>query len=152
MVRQGAAIELSDGEREALEKSVRGWKTEQRITQRAKIILALGEGKTGQQIALEQGVREGTVSKWRIRYAKSGIRGLSDAQRPGKPVQYGATFGKKVLETLELPPPGGQASWDGASVAKYLGTSDDAVWRFLKKEGISLSRQRRTYPVKNKIE
>jgi transposase len=46
------------------------------------------------------------------------------------------------LKTLELPPPRGQAVWDGPAIAKHLNTSVDAVWRVLRKEGICLARQR----------
>jgi hypothetical protein len=47
-----------------------------------------------------------------------------------------------VLAALEQKPPSGQAVWDGPALARHLGTSDDAVWRILRKEGICLSRQR----------
>jgi hypothetical protein len=65
-----------------------------------------------------------------------------DLPRNGRPVQYDAEFRNSVLNLLETPPPAGQARWDGGSVAKALGVSDDAVWRLLRKEGICLSRQR----------
>jgi hypothetical protein len=48
----------------------------------------------------------------------------------------------RVLRQLELPPPKGLASWDGASLAAALGASDDAVWRLLRREGGQLRRRR----------
>lgn len=69
-------------------------------------------------------------------------KGLKDRPRSGKPARYGAEFRNGVLNTLELPPPVGQAHWDGPAVAKHLDTSVDAVWRLLRKEGVCLSRQR----------
>jgi transposase len=93
-------------------------------------------------IARDLKVRPNTVIEWRRRFDKQGINGLKDRPRPGKPVQYEAEFRNKVLKALELPPPSGQARWDGPAVAKYLGTSVHAVWRLLRKEGICLSRQR----------
>jgi transposase len=48
----------------------------------------------------------------------------------------------RLLEQIEQPPPAGLAIWDGGSLAKALGVSDDAVWRLLRKEGIQLQRHR----------
>ena len=36
----------------------------------------------------------------------------------------------------------GHSHWDGPSLSRHLGASDDAVWRVLRKEGICLARQR----------
>lgn len=62
--------------------------------------------------------------------------------RPGAPKTYDEDFRRRVLATLELPPPKGQAVWDGPAVAKAVGGSVYAVWRVLRKEGICLQRQR----------
>ena len=43
---------------------------------------------------------------------------------------------------IECYPPNGQPSWDGPSMADYLGVSKDAVWRLLRPGGVWLSRQR----------
>ena len=72
-----------------------------------------------------------------------GANGLRDKQRPGKPPRQPATeLRNHLLMQLEQPPPTGQASWDGASLAQTLGVSDDTVWRLLRKEGIQLQRHR----------
>ena len=52
------------------------------------------------------------------------------------------TAGADNLRQLELPPPKGLASWDGASLAAALGASDDAVWRLLRREGVQFRRRR----------
>jgi transposase len=70
------------------------------------------------------------------------LAGLRDLPRPGKPRTYKEDFRLRVLQILEKPPPKGQAVWDGPSLARHLGASDDAVWRVLRREGICLSRQR----------
>lgn len=57
-------------------------------------------------------------------------------------ISGGKEFRNLVLKTLEIPPPKGQSRWDVPSVSRYLGVSDDAVWRILRKEGICLARQR----------
>ena len=55
---------------------------------------------------------------------------------------YGEAFRDRVLKTLEQPPPAGQAVWDGPALATAVEGSTHAVWRVLRKEGISLQRQR----------
>ncbi len=140
---KSAPILICDEEqRKAIEALVASRTEEARLVERAKMIRGCLEGKPVVQIARELGVRPNTVIEWRTRFAKLGVAGLKDRARSGKPVAYGADFRKQVLELLELPPPKGQACWDGASVAKRLNVSDDAVWRLLRKEGICLSRQR----------
>jgi transposase len=125
-----------------LEQLARSRTEEARLVERAKIILKCLEGERVREIAKDLKVRPNTVIEWRRRFEKDGIKGLKDRPRSGKPARYDAGFRKDVLDTLELPPPAGQARWDGPAVAKHLDTSVDAVWRLLRKEGICLSRQR----------
>src|SRR6267378_3695710 len=96
---------------------------------RVKIVLACLEGKRNDTVGREFGVRPNTVGLWRKRFAAAGLAGLRDRARPGKTAKYGADLRLRVLRQLELPPPKGLASWDGASLAAALGASDDAVWR-----------------------
>lgn len=115
---------------------------EARLVERAKMVLRCIAGEPVSQIARHLQVRPNTVIDWRGRFVREGLPGLRDRARPGKPVQYGADFRKRVLELLEQPPPEGQAHWDGPAVAERLKCSVHAVWRVLRKEGICLSRQR----------
>jgi hypothetical protein len=48
----------------------------------------------------------------------------------------------RLLAQIEQPPPAGPATWDGRSLSKALGVSDDAVWRRLRQEGIQRQRHR----------
>lgn len=113
-----------------------------RLVERAQMVLACIEGDAIKDIAARLQTRPNTVIVWRNRFMARGVDGLRDRPRPGKPRHYGAEFRQQVLATLELPPPAGQATWDGAAVAQHLGASPDAVWRVLRKEGIALQRQR----------
>jgi transposase len=127
---------------EALKKIASSRKMEARLVQRAQIVLKRIEGRTISKVAQEQGVCTTTVVSWYHRFESEGIAGLHDRSRSGKPSVYKEEFRNQVLELLEQPPPDGQASWDGPSVARHLNVSADAVWRLLRKEGICLSRQR----------
>lgn len=132
----------SEGDRKVLESWASSRTLEARLVERARIVLQCLEGKRVSAIARNLKVRPNTVIDWRRRFEREGIAGLQDRPRSGKPRRYTEEFRNQVLAALELPPPRGQASWDGPAVAKQLKASVHAVWRVLRKEGICLSRQR----------
>lgn len=142
MPRKAPIPNCTDKDKEALEQILRSRTEEVRMVERAKIILKCLEGERVHKIAKDLNVRPNTVIEWRRRFEKDGIKGIKDKPRSGKPARYDAEFRSQVLKALELPPPAGQAQWDGPAVAKHLDTSVDAVWRLLRKENICLSRQR----------
>ena len=110
---------------------------------RAKIVLAACEGRTTQEIARSLGTRTATVSKWRNRFARSGLTALRDAPRSGQPVKYGAQAERRILAKLDEPPPEGYAAWNGSLLAESLGdVHKRQVWRVLEKHGIQLQRRR----------
>jgi transposase len=109
---------------------------------RAKIVLGCIDGKRVIDIAAELGEQIDVVIKWRDRFIANGIAGLKDAPRSGKPITYGDEWKNTVLEKLNEKPPYGLARWDGPTLAKELNTSEDAVQRFLQKQGIQLARMR----------
>jgi transposase len=142
MPRKAPLPKCSEVDRKILEQWAQSRTEELRIVERAKIILKCLRGERVLSIARDLKVRPNTVIEWRRRFEKQGVQGLKDRPRTGKPLHYETEFRNKVLKTLELPPPSGQARWDGPAVAKHLDTSVHAVWRLLRKEGICLSRQR----------
>ena len=113
-----------------------------RLVERARMVLRCIDGEAIKDIAAALQVKPNTVITWRNRFMTHGLDGLRDKPRSGKPPRYPSTFRQQVLDALEEDPPPGQATWDGPSLAKRLGASDDAVWRVLRKEGICLSRHR----------
>jgi transposase len=125
-----------------LERISKSLSTEIRIVRRARMVLGCLEGKRIKDISAELGEQEDVIIKWRDRFVVKGIAGLSDIPRPGKPVTYGTEWKKLVLEKLDEKPPNSLARWDGPTLAAALGTSEDAVQRFLKNEGIQLARMR----------
>src|SRR5277367_2467573 len=108
---------------------------------RAKIILGCCEGEAQTALAQRLGTRPNTVSKWRSRFARLGLKGLEDAPRPGKPKRY-VGLREQVLKKVETPPPKGQARWDGLSLAKVVGVKKSTVYNVLRKEGVQLQRMR----------
>lgn len=135
-------IVLTAEERAKLEEWVRASTTEQRLAQRARFILAAAEGEATTHIAERMGVRPGTVSKWRTRFAEERIRGLQDQLRSGTPATYGPETEEAILAKLDDPPPKGHSTWNGQLLAEALGISSHHVWRVLRRHGIQLQRRR----------
>ena len=116
---------------------------ESRLVERAKIILLSMDGLSDIEIAAALDTSSVTVGKWRRRFIDSGLLGLYDAPRSGKPASYEPLDTRNaILQVLEESPPKGQATWDGNAVAAKLGISAHKVWRVLRAEGICLQRHR----------
>ncbi len=127
--------------------TLRGWTrkgtSEQRLVERAKIILLSQEGVTVENIARQLGTRPARVSEWRQRFAQDRLSALSDAPRPGKPRTYDRRTEARVLALLDQPAPAGYARWNRTLLAEALGdVSADQVWRILRSRGIQLQRRR----------
>ena len=143
MSKRATPIVLTEEERGALERMVRGGKTEKRLAQRAAIVLASATGRATTHIAVRMELTAATVSKWRTRFAEKRLAGLSDAARSGQPVRYGSKAEKRILTMLDQPPPSGYATWNGRLLAEALGdVPKHQVYAVLRRHGIQLQRRR----------
>src|SRR5580704_4786872 len=126
MARPPARIQLTEEE----ESILRGWTRkrsgEQRLADRARIVLLSHEGMTVEKIAEQLHTRPARISKWRQRFAEG-------RARPGKPHTYTDETERRVLQLLDQPAPEGYAQWNGPRLAEALGeVSTDQVWRILR--------------------
>jgi transposase len=140
---KAADIVLTEAER----KTLKGWaaagSTEQRLAFRARVILSLADGLSNAEAAGRNDTRLATVSKWRGRFAKMGLKGLADAPRSGKPISYDEATERRILAALDEPPPSGYARWNGPLLADRLqDVSKHHIWRVLRRHDISLERRR----------
>jgi transposase len=139
-IREATAICLSADERATLVAWARASTSEQRLVERARIVLLAADGGASRAIGRELGCARGVVSKWRVRFAKDRLAGLADAPRSGKPRTYGEAADRRILARLDRPPPPGFARWTAPLIAKELGdVSDQYVWRFLRAQRIDLA-------------
>jgi putative transposase len=103
------------------------------LVQRAQIVLACGAGETNTTIAKRMGVTGMTVGKWRKRYRESGIEGLHDELRPGRPRTYEDDKVAEVINrALQTKPSDGSTQWSARSLAAETGISKSTVHRWLK--------------------
>ncbi|MGZ2478801.1 IS630 family transposase [Sinorhizobium medicae] len=78
-------IVLSAEERVFLEAQVRRHKAARSLSDRCRMILLCAEGLQSKEVGAQLGVHEHTVGKWRRRFVKDRIEGLTDEYRPGRP-------------------------------------------------------------------
>jgi transposase len=115
-------VEVSEADRWELERRVRDKGGPARVVERARIVLLAADGVPGKRIAALVGCAEPTVVTWRGRYAESGLAGLADLPRPGKPAQLPEALRDRVLElTLTEPPTQfGATHWSSRLLAAAL--------------------------------
>ena len=142
MGRKAQIIQCDNQTRAELERISKSLSAEIRLVRRARMVLGCLDGKRIIDIASELGENEVVIIKWRNRFLAHGIPGLFDVARSGKPAAYNDEWKAMVLKKLEEEPPNNQARWDGPTLAAELCTSEDAIQRFLQKEGIQLARMR----------
>jgi transposase len=125
-------IELSDNERETLQRWVRRHRSAQALAQRSRIVLACAAGATNGEVAAAERVHPATVSKWRRRFAVDRLEGLGDAPRPGAARTIGdETIEAVLVDTLESTP-GADTHWSTRGMAAKHGISKTTVaeiWR-----------------------
>lgn len=133
-------IELSVSERAELEGLVRSTKTEHRLRRKARIVLLAADGLSTRAIGRKVGCTTGTSSKWRVRFAKGRMAGLSETGRRGAASKYGPETDRRILAQLDQPVPEGHARWSGPLLAAALGdVGVQYVWRFLRAQKIDLA-------------
>src|SRR5215468_7229721 len=107
MSRPAPEIRLSTKEKEILLRWMRSSKTEQRMVERARVILLASNGLSGKEIALKMGTRQARVSKWLRRFALERMAGLNDSARSAeKRRKYTSVTKKRILKALDEPAPG----------------------------------------------
>jgi len=133
-------IALTAEERRALEALAGSRKGEARMRDRARIVLLAAGGQASRAIGREVGCTPGTASKWRVRYAKDRLAGLSETGNRGPERKYGPEHNKRILALLDRAPPDGYANWTAPLLAHELGDiHEQYVWRFLRSQRIDLS-------------
>ena len=124
-----AVLVLSDEERSYLERQARRRRVARSISDRCRMILRCADGLTNKAVAAEIGVHEHTVGKWRRRFLKERIEGLSDEPRPGRPRTLTDDQVAKVVERTLSATPADATHWSLRSMAKESGLSHTTIWR-----------------------
>jgi hypothetical protein len=71
-------------------------------------------------IGRKLGCTPGTVSKWRVRFARDRMDGLSETGDRGAEPRYGPEHGKRILALLDQAPPAGYSNWTAPLLARVV--------------------------------
>jgi transposase len=138
-------VTLTPEERQVLEALSGSRKTEARMRDRARIVLLASAGMASRAIAREVGCTPGIASKWRVRYAKQRLAGLSETGDRGNAPKYGPEHRQRILALLDEPPPAGHGNWTAPLLARELvDIHEQYIWRFLRAQKIHLSCRKST--------
>jgi len=136
MGRPTPIITLTEDEREKLQGWARRPTSSQRLASRARIILACVGDTTSREVAQKLGADLGTVGKWRRRFIKNRIDGLTDEPRPGAPRKILDEHVEDVVtRTLETKPQNA-TQWSTRDMAKVTGLSQTAIVRIWQAFGL----------------
>jgi transposase len=130
--RPKALLVLTTDERQQLTSLAHRSRTASQLARRARIVLACADGRDNTTVAKRLRLSPTTVCKWRGRFLRDRIDGLSDELRPGTPRTItDQQIEQVIVRTLESTPRGA-THWSTRSMAKSVGLSAmtiSRVWR-----------------------
>ena len=130
MARVAPFLDLDAQTRKTLEKFVASPSTPQSLALRSRIVLLAAAGVSNQQIASELEIPPITAGKWRRSFAQSGLEGLRDAPRSGRPVKHDAATRHRV-QIRVCQQPEHQSRWSVRTLAAELGLPASTVHAIL---------------------
>lgn len=95
---------LDEEERREIERLAHSRAEQARLVERAQIVWRLSQGAGNEEVAREMGLSGDTVRQWLRRFNASGVRGLRDKPRPGKPPLYTPEQVAEVITAALTPP------------------------------------------------
>jgi transposase len=127
-------VVLRPGDREELERWVRSNTVAAREAERARLVLMAADGATNRDIGAVIGMHYNQAAVWRRRYARFGLAGLGDEERPGRPPIYDHDDVLLLVKTVTEPPPQEATRWTMEAIAARLNErgmpiSASQVWR-----------------------
>ena len=126
---------LREGDRERLVAWTRSSAVRAGLAQRARIVLLAADGVSHTEIAERAGVSRPTVISWRGRYERSGLRGLEDQPRSGRPRRI--DHDRIITATLRPPPRSlGVTHWSSRLLAARLKVANTTVARAWRDYGV----------------
>jgi hypothetical protein len=128
-----AVIELSAEEREELT----GWSKSRTLPAgdvfKARLILALADGKSYSAVEAELSTSRPTIARWRARFEQARIEGLEGQHKGSRPRRATASVQARILKKTQQKPGDGSTHWSCRKMAAAVGVSAATVHRIWSK-------------------
>jgi len=125
-------ITVTEADRHELERLQRSPSTPAGLSRRARAVLLIAEGLSGVAVALRTGYTVVQVSRLRRRFAETGVAGLRERPRSGRPPTLTARQRARVVALTLRPPGAGVTHWSTRDLARRAGVSHTTVHRIWK--------------------
>lgn len=132
MPRKAAVVVLSSEERKTLETLASSRTAPYRQVQRARVVVLAAQGLSNTRIAREVDLSRAMVIRWRERFLRNRLEGLSDRPRPGRPRVYSEADRLRVVETACNQSPPHETHWSVRTLAQATGVGRDTVRKILR--------------------
>ena len=129
-------LKLSPGDRHVLTGMLRATTLSAGLARRARIILALAEGRSYADIAATHGVTDTYIARWKRRVVDGGLASLGDLPRSGRPDPLDPRIEAKILAKTQESPPAPLTHWTTRRMAKLVGVSHVTVHRVWRRAGL----------------
>lgn len=94
-----------------------------RFLHRLHCVLLVEQGRSTQEVAQWYAAAPSSVARWVRQFNESGLEGLREGRKSGRPGKLGSEHLQALREDLQQPPTAfghGQAAWDGKLLATHL--------------------------------
>ena len=136
MGRRSREIKLSSSERIELQTRANASSLDYRAVVRAKVILMSAENKSYKEITKVLNVGTTAISKWKRRFLKHGLAGLTDLPRSVAPSIYTDIDKARVIQKACSKSEDGYSSWSQRRIAKECNMSQSTVHTILKNHNL----------------
>lgn len=137
MSKPAAALVMSEGQGEILERLAVSRTAPHREVQRARVLLLAADGVANARIAGETGVTPVTVRAWRARFAEQGLSRFGKVARGrGRPSEIPQDKIEEIVELTRNSTPEGETHWSTRTMAKKVGVSKATVQRVWAARGL----------------
>lgn len=129
MRRNQAVLSITGEQRSELNKWAQSHTLPAGDVFRARLILALANGQTYNQIMMSLHTTAPTISRWKGRFEQDGIDGLDPRHKGSQPRVADAALQAKIARKTQQKPADGSTHWSCRKMAEALGLSKSTVQR-----------------------
>jgi transposase len=137
MTAAAASLVISPNQRAVLERIAKSRTAAHREVQRARVLLAAGQGEANGVIAAAHGVTANTVRAWRAAFEREGLTNWGKvAKGRGRKPSIPEDTIARIVELTNTTRPKGHTQWSCRTMAAEVGVSKDTVQRVWSELGL----------------